>query len=130
MDLTRITQALYKSWSAETSYKRMAVPGNMARGQCVVSSLIVQDLLGGELCRVAVKGDGIDENHYFNVLANGTIIDTSGCQYKDLQVSFVPAPVNLSEYASIREKVLADTDTQDRYLCLKKAVERVLHENP
>ena len=35
---------------------------NSARGQCVISSLVVQDYFGGELFRAQVRGDGFNDN--------------------------------------------------------------------
>lgn len=69
-------EALQESWSATTSYEADENwnPENPARGQCVVSSLVVQDYFGGDIVRYAVIGEGIDETHYFNILDNGTLI--------------------------------------------------------
>lgn len=49
-DFLKFINLLKKSWSAETSYS----PGewtsiNPARGQCVISSLILQDCFGGNI---------------------------------------------------------------------------------
>lgn len=95
-NIKQITAALQKSWSADTSVWGDELPAdNPARGQCVVSSLVVQDYLGGDLYRVQAMGDGINEKHYYNVLDDGTVIDTTRSQYKDLVVSLTPAPVDL-----------------------------------
>ncbi len=125
MQLDELTRALRDAWSAETSYGGMATTENPARGQCVVSSLVVQDFLCGELQRVRVTGDNIDEKHYFNVLPDGTIVDTTGMQYGMMRVSFFSAPIDMEGYSSIREKVL-DTDTKQRYELLSDRVRRGL----
>lgn len=102
---------------------------NPPRGQCVVSSLVVQDFFGGDLFRVKAQGDGVDEKHYFNVLDDGTVIDTTRMQYKSKQVSLTPAPVDLKgTYASIRDKVLDDQDTLRRYILLKERVVKYINE--
>lgn len=123
MQLDELTRALRDAWSAETGYGGIATTENPARGQCVVSSLVVQDFLGGELQRVT--GDNIDEKHYFNVLPDGTIVDTTGMQYGMMRVSFFSAPIDMEGYSSIREKVL-DTDTKQRYELLSDRVRRGL----
>lgn len=123
-DITQITKALQESWCPETSVWGNDLPAdNPARGQCVVSSLVIQDFFGGDLFRVKAVGEGIDEKHYYNVLDDGTFIDTTGVQYQSMPVSLTPAPIDLKEkYASIREKLLDDEDTNRRYERLRKLV--------
>ena len=95
-DILHITEALRASWCPETSTLGDDLPvDNPARGHCVVSSLVVQDFLGGDLFRVRVSGDGIDERHYYNVLDDGIVIDTTREQYQGRPVSLVPEPVDL-----------------------------------
>ena len=123
-DILHITEALRASWRPETSTLGDDLPvDNPARGQCAVSSLVVQDFLGGDLFRVRVSGDGIDERHYYNVLDDSTVIDTTREQYQGKAVSLTPAPVDLEgEYVSIREKVLDNEDTRKRYELLRQLV--------
>ena len=123
-DISHITEALRASWSPETSTWGEDLPvDNPARGQCAVSSLVVQDFLGGDLFRVRANGDGIDEKHYYNVLDDGTVIDTTREQYQGKVVSLTPAPVDLEgKYVSIREKVLDNEDTRKRYELLRQLV--------
>ena len=123
-DILHITEALRASWCPETSTLGDDLPAdNPARGQCAVSSLVVQDFLGGDLFRVRVSGDGIDERHYYNVLDDSTVIDTTREQYQGKAVSLTPAPVDLEgKYVSIREKVLDNEDTRKRYELLRQLV--------
>ena len=123
-DISHITEALRASWSPETSTWGEDLPvDNPARGQCAVSSLVVQDFLGGDLFRVRANGDGIDEKHYYNVLDDGIVIDTTREQYQGKPVSLTPAPVDLEgKYVSIREKVLDNEDTRKRYELLRQLV--------
>src|SRR5882757_7942847 len=86
---------LRQSWSAETAFNASDwSPENPARGQCVISALVVQDYLGGDLQRFEVQGDDFAETHYTNLL-NGVVIDTTASQYDDLNVSLTPTPTNL-----------------------------------
>ena len=124
----QLTEAVQDSWVPETSTWGSDLPSdNLARGQCDVSSLVVQDYFGGELVRVHVDGNGIDENHYFNRLDNGTVIDTTRMQYK-VRVTLFDNPVDLSrtKFKTTRERCLDDADTQRRYEILKNSVKKIL----
>jgi hypothetical protein len=57
-------------------------PGNPARGQCGVTALVVQDLLGGELILGAVHVEGAKVgHHYWNRLPDGTEVDFTADQF-------------------------------------------------
>ncbi len=69
---------LREAWCAATSADpERWTPDNPAWGQCAVSALIIQDLLGGELRRCLVDG----ESHYFNRIEDGTTVDVTGLQF-------------------------------------------------
>ena len=125
--LQQLTAALHEAWDEKTGYVGAGVwtPENPARGQCVTSSLIVQDYFGGEIVRYEVNGENINETHYFNILEDGTILDTTGQQYEK-PVSIQPKPVDLQNYSSLRDKRLADNETRYRYNLLKTKVETLL----
>lgn len=121
-----IVKALEASWEADTAYDAGEwATSNPARGQCVVSSLVVQDYLGGELLRYAVEGNDIRETHYFNQLKDGTIIDTTGKQYRS-PVNLRLKPIAFDGFSSIREKRLSDDSTRIRYNLLKDRVDSYL----
>ena len=128
--LVDFIKVLQKSWSATTSYESDEnwSPENPARGQCVVSSLVVQDYFGGDIVRYAVTGEGIDETHYFNVLDDGTLIDTTRSQYKDKKISMVEKPIDLEKnnFSSVRERCLADKEANYRYGILKERVKALI----
>lgn len=124
--IEEIINALHDSWMAETSNDATKWSGdNPARGQCVVSSLVVQNYLGGDLRRYRVSGAGINETHYCNVLEDGTVLDTTASQYTG-PVTLRIDPVDFSGYASVREKRLAEDDTRKRYELLLSRVEAKL----
>ncbi|MEU4695206.1 hypothetical protein [Actinoplanes sp. NPDC023714] len=57
-------------------------PGNPARGQCGVTALIVQELLGGDLVLGEVfAGDSRVGYHYWNRLPDGREIDFTADQF-------------------------------------------------
>ena len=124
-----IETALRASWTSDTAFdKNDWSVENPARGQCVVSSLVVQDYLGGELVRCAVDSVDLHETHYFNLLDNGMVVDTTGSQYTE-SVAMTNKPVSYVGYSSIREKRLSDDDTRIRYELLKKRVSAYLEKN-
>jgi hypothetical protein len=120
----KLTNALRESWGTDTGFSTPEdiANGNPARAQCVPSSLVVQDYLGGEIVRYHVTGKGINEKHYFNILDDGTKFDTTGCQYT-IPVKMELAPVELGKYRSIREKRLDDDETREKYINLKRKVD-------
>lgn len=110
----KVVNAIRNSWDSETS----ASPDEWtieapALGQCVPSSLVAQDLLGGELERLATSREGVRETHYRNVLPDGSVLDISGDQYPEGQ-EFTPAPVD----GGVREYVLGNENTARRYRLL------------
>lgn len=65
--LLKLRKQLELVWDAETSLGGYT-PEHPSVGQCVPTSLLVQELFGGELLRVINK----DISHYFNRLPDGT----------------------------------------------------------
>ena len=126
VNIATIKRALEQAWCKETSF----LPDdwssdNPARGQCVVTALIVQDYLGGDIIRYEVIGAGIQEKDYANVLSDGNVIELTESQYpKD--ITKILAPVNLKGFPSIREKRLAEANTRKRYELLLDRVKSYL----
>lgn len=110
--------ALRESWSRSTSADSPRwSPNNPAWGQCAVTALLVQDLLGGELLRGVV--DGV--SHYFNRLPDGSLVDLtreqfgSGAEVRDTAIR-------------ARAYVLGFAETRQRYRRLRRAVASRLRE--
>lgn len=123
----QLQAALSKSWTQQTSKNPVEwSTKNPARGQCAVSALIVQELLGGELQKVDTIFNSKQEGHFRNVI-NGAVIDTTRSQYPESQ-QFVESEINLHSFATAREKLLADEDTCRRYEILKSTVFKKLHK--
>jgi hypothetical protein len=86
--LTAIEQAIRASWSPD-SCDPVDLPDwspeNPARGHCGVTSLVVQDLLGGEvMVGDVVHADGTRQGvHYWNRLAGGVEVDLTWEQFVD-----------------------------------------------
>lgn len=118
----RLTTAIQQSWSHETT----STPDewsaeHSARGQCVPTSLVVQDYLGGDLERLATIYRDVRETHYRNVV-DGEIIDLSRSQYPADQL-FESAPVQ----GDVREYVYANTNTRARYFQLTNGVQKLMY---
>jgi hypothetical protein len=125
-NLQQLTVALHSAWSANTGYVDASAwnNDNPARGQCVTSSLIVQDFFGGDIVRYAVKARGIDETHYANILEDGTVIDMTRSQYEG-EVTLMEIPINLAmnNFRTVRERCLADEETRALYEILRERVD-------
>lgn len=124
--LHQLTAALRASWRADTAFDASDWnETNVARGQCVVSSLVVQDYFGGELIRYEISEGPLHETHYMNQLPDGTVIDVTASQYPS-PVAMRRKPIDTDNFTSVREKRLADEDTARRYEILKNRVARQL----
>jgi hypothetical protein len=108
----KVSAALSQSWSLETSYDPAGwSEHNSAWGQCAVSALIVQDLLGGEL--LVGKVNGIE--HYWNELPDGRQVDLTKHQFG--RIASLEGPSQVS-----REFVLSFPETRTRYERLRRRV--------
>lgn len=126
LSIEALIKALQSSWSSDTCFDASEwSAANPARGQCVVSSLVVQKYLGGELQRYRVAGNGITETHYCNILSDGTVLDTTASQYEQ-PMMFKVAPIELKGFTSIREKRLSEIETRSRYELLLSRVQQQL----
>lgn len=126
VEIERLIRTLRYVWQADTAFDASDwSKENPARGHCVVTALVVQEYLGGDLQRYEVSGD-VSETHYANVLPGGAIFDVTASQYDGRKVVLAPTSTNLKGFRSIREKRLADTSTRRRYELLKSRVAREL----
>lgn len=104
---------LRNAWSKETS----ADPDNWketnpAWGQCAISALVIQDLLGGKLLRTKINGT----SHYYSELPNGQALDVTREQFAAIE-SMEPPVIRERDY------VLSFPDTAHRYEILKANLE-------
>jgi hypothetical protein len=101
---------LTRAWSIETSGKWRR--DNPACGQCSVTALVVQDVLGGELLKTRVAGAW----HFYNRI-DGRRWDLTSSQFA--------TPIGYDDLPSSRQEALADTSKQ-KYVVL---VERLARES-
>lgn len=109
-NINRLKVKLFKCYSKELCYPKVANNWNEKNkyyGMCAITSLIVNDYHGGDICKIHV--DNI--SHYFNLI-NNEIVDLTSKQFnKD---------IDYSNYEIInREEMIANEDTLRRYNLLK-----------
>ena len=82
--LAQLEQAIRDSWSLDTAdADNDWSPRNPSCGQCDVTSLVVHDLLGGDLLAADVYLDGERvEAHMWNRLPSGIEVDLTREQFK------------------------------------------------
>ena len=82
--LTELERAIRESWGLDTAEPGDGwTPENPGRGQCDVTTLVVHDLLGGEILAAGVFRDGERvESHMWNRLSGGIDIDLTRDQFR------------------------------------------------
>ena len=95
-----------KNWSKE----------NMTLGQCSITSFLIQDIFGGEVYGVPLKGGGY---HCFNVV-NYLMFDLTSEQFGGAKLDYEHVDLQT------REEHFKDDEKYQRYLLLKK---RLLAKN-
>lgn len=104
-DIEELFSRLRVAWQANTSNAPDKwSPSNPAFGQCAVTALVVQDLVGGEL----VRGSFADGTHYWNRLPDGREVDLTAGQFN---VRPKMSKVELRD----REYLLSNPSTCRRY---------------
>jgi hypothetical protein len=97
---------LRSAWSTETSTKWR--PDNPACGQCSVTALVTQDLLGGDILKTSIEGQW----HFYNRIA-GRRLDFTESQFAQ--------PLVYQDLPSDRAEALKDTSAR-QYETLKQRV--------
>ena len=108
IQIEQLARALPKSWSLQSSSKWSAE--NPAKGQCGVTALVVNDLLGGEIKKTKLP----DGWHFYNYI-NGKRCDFTVSQFR-AAIAYMDIPSN-------RVEAYADTNDQ-QYSYLKQSVLR------
>ena len=109
MNIESIQKELLECYSKDLCYPKVQDDwneNNKCFGMCAITSLIINDYFGGDICKIHV--DGI--SHYFNLVEN-KIIDLTSSQFNH--------EMDYKNYEIIeREKILSE-DTKNRYNILK-----------
>ena len=101
-----IKKALLKSWSMKSSSKWQE--HNPANGQCGVTALVINDLLGGEIKKTKLPNGW----HFYNVI-NGIRYDFTDSQFKEA--------IEYMDQASNWQEAFNDTN-ESQYSYLKQQV--------
>jgi hypothetical protein len=82
--LAQLEQAIRDAWGLDTADEDDGwTPQNPSRGQCDITTLVVHDLLGGELLGADVYLDGARiEAHMWNRLVSGIDVDLTRDQFR------------------------------------------------
>ncbi|MEC1552942.1 hypothetical protein P9D28_10930 [Bacillus haynesii] len=104
--IEQIMKALYKSWSSDSSSKWSQ--DNPAKGQCGVTALVVNDILGGEIRKTKLP----EGWHFYNFI-NGKRYDLTVSQFKE-DILYMDIPSN-------RNEAFSDTN-EKQYNYLKQSV--------
>lgn len=109
MNIKNIQKVLLECYSKDLCYPKIQCDwneNNRCFGMCAITSLIINDYFGGDICKIYV--DGI--SHYFNLIENN-IVDLTKDQFN--------REMDYKDYKIMdREKILTD-DTKNRYVTLK-----------
>lgn len=112
---------LRKAWCRETAYPACQaewVESDPSYGQCAITAMLVQDMFGGTIHRIRVRGGG---THYFNKI-DGHYIDLTVEQFDlyNIPVSYEP------NEEMPREHCEKNADTAKRYHLLIERISAVL----
>ena len=91
--LAQIEDAIRASWGRDTADRDDGwTPENPSRGQCDVTSLVVQDIFAGELLAAGVFRDGERvESHMWDRLPGGAEVDLTRDQFTNGEVLGEPS---------------------------------------
>lgn len=106
VDIEKIKEALVLSWSLESSSKWSKA--NPSKGQCGVTTLVVNEIVGGDIKKTKLP----DGWHFYNFL-KGKRYDFTTYQFKEA-VYYMDIP-------STREEAYKDTN-EKQYNSLKESV--------
>lgn len=110
MNIENIKEILLECYSKDLCYPKVQNEwndDNKCFGMCAITSLIINDYFGGDICKIYV--DGI--SHYFNLIED-KIIDLTSRQFN--------CDIDYKNYQIVdRKKILTD-DTKYRYNVLKE----------
>lgn len=115
MTMEELTEKLYSCYSKELCYPKVRErwdSNNRCFGMWAITSLIVNDYFGGDICKIYV--DGI--SHYFNFIDEKIV---------DLTVSQFQSKIDYLNYTVVTRADILTEDTKLRYHLLKSRLEGV-----
>lgn len=116
MNIEDIQKILLECYSKDLCYPKVQdnwSEFNKCFGMCAITSLIINDYFGGNICKIHV--DGI--SHYFN-LVEDKIIDLTSNQFNH--------ELDYKNYQIAERKTILTDDTKNRYNTLKTRLTKKL----
>ncbi|MBI2063899.1 MAG: hypothetical protein HYT65_02810 [Candidatus Yanofskybacteria bacterium] len=128
--LPKLGAAFKQCWSQETSYNPRTWPpiNHSSGGQCVVTSLVVQDFFGGRILKgyteilEPLEVYPIPHFHCWNLLSNGREVDLTKSQFPKDAVFIKTGTEN-------RKSLLSRKQTRMSYHLLKSRIRKFLNKN-
>lgn len=119
MNVKKLKENLLECYSKDLCYPKVQNEwneNNKCFGMCVITSLIVNDYFGGDICKIYVNGI----SHYFNLIENN-IIDLTSSQFD--------CDIDYNNYQILNREKILTTDTRNRYNSLKqKLINKLLNQ--
>lgn len=109
-----IENTLMECWSKKSSSQY--TPENPALGQCSVTSLVIQDIFGGEIVKTEILG----EWHFYNRIDN---------QYLDFTHSQFAKSILYVNFLSNRKEAMQETDEKKYQHLKEKLTQRIDQKN-
>ena len=119
-----VKMAIKQAWDKMTCYPLVKNEWNKDKpeiGQCAVTSLVIQDFLGGYI----VFNQTYD--HFWNVLPSGSHLDLTRKQFENDPDLKIDAYVN--RYDILFSASAKEQNTYNRYKLLKRRIHRLLSPN-
>ena len=111
-----------KFWSKDTSHYDDWGIDNQSYGQCAISAIAIQEIMGGEIAKINI---GETKTHYFNII-NGNVYDITKDQFQ------FPVQYSPNQIVS-KEHLLSNQKTAKRYKLfyenLRMEIDRPLSEH-
>ncbi len=109
IDVNFLRKKFESVWGIDTSY--YGTTGKVpSYGQCAVTTMIIQDMFGGDIYKIKIGKD----SHYFNKI-NGKVVDITADQFGDIQIDY--------SGAVIADRTKFAPETIDRYYILRFRLE-------
>lgn len=119
MNIENIQKLLLECYSKDLCYPKVSHnwnENNKYFGMCAITSLIINDYFGGDICKIHVD----KVSHYFNLIEN-QIIDLTASQFNH--------DINYNDYQIVDRKTILTKDTNQRYETLKsKLIQKLLNQ--
>jgi hypothetical protein len=120
--LAQLEQAIREAWGMDTADEDDGwTPENPSRGQCDITTLVVHDLLGGDVLGADVYRDGERiEGHMWNRLVSGVEVDLTRDQFTRGEV--IGGPTVIERTPAIADPAHPRYHRYEAYLVLSDRV--------